>query len=151
MKNKLNLDKINIINLNNTIMEKSKLMAEAIEAFKVRYGELPADAGWPVVREFKGSVYFSRSKEDWERYKRDYNRFNVIVKGVCLLIAAVLAAIIGLYLYFGSVIPLLFGGVAYAVVLFICAVSVYFFTGKKVEKEIKEYDGYKKKFYSISI
>ena len=134
--------------------EKSKLTIEAIEAFKVRYGELPADAGWPVVRELEGSVYFARSKGDWIGYAMDYYRFGAIVKAIYLLLFVAVVVTTGLCLYCGSFMPLIWGVAAYVTVgvLAVYVVSAYFFARKKAnESEIKEYNGYKKKFYSITM
>ena len=134
-------------------MEKSKLMIEAIEAFKIRYGELPADAGWPVVREFKGSVYFSRSKNDWIRYAIAHYKFTAMVKAVLFFIAVATVTILCCCVGMHSLVPLAWGVAVYIVamgVLYI--VSLFLFRrDSRGEGTLREYDGMRKKFYAIEI
>ena len=130
-------------------MEKNKLMAEALEAFKAKYNELPADAGYPVVREKDGSVYFSRSVESWGQYLIWEYRISVLIRTTLVFIVIVFVSATAACIYFSSLLPALLAGAAYAVwMLAALLLSSFFFLGKKND-EIKEYNGYKKKFYAI--
>lgn len=94
--------------------EKTKLEREAIAAFDRQYEELPADAGWPVVRQFGNDVYFARSLQEWKTYKFGQILMSLIFKAVILIIfGAIGLAVFGYYkiaLYFLFAYPVLFAG-----------------------------------------
>ena len=78
--------------------EKTKLEREAIAAFNRQYEELPADAGWPVVREWRNEVYFARSLEEWKAYKFGQILLSLIFKAVILItLGAVGLVVFGYY------------------------------------------------------
>lgn len=134
-------------------MEKTKLMAEAIEAFKVRYGELPADAGFPVVRELEGSVYFARSKGDWIGYAIAHYKYTAVLKAVLIFIVVATVTILSCCVGTHSLVPL-----AWGIVVYVVAMAVLYFVSflifrrdSRGEGILREYDGMRKKFYAIEI
>lgn len=77
---------------------KTKLVQEAIDAFKAKKGELPADAGYPVVREKDGDVYFSHSVEDWEKFAKEQklysSMFRVVLFGIAIAVATIIIGVL---------------------------------------------------------
>ena len=74
--------------------EKTKLMKEAIAAFTRRYEELPADAGWPVVRQWRNEVYFARSLEEWKTYKFGQILLNLLSKSIIAITLGIIVLVV---------------------------------------------------------
>lgn len=128
-------------------------MVEALEAFKTKYGELPADAGYPVVREMGKDIYFTHSVDDWVNYTVAYYRFYGLVKVVIFSIIAAVVASVCVCWYTASFTPFLWALAPYAVFLLLMyLVSLMLFKRKKNgEGELINYSGCRKKFYVIEL
>ena len=135
------MDKIALLTKKNTIMkEKTKIVREAIAAFTQKYEELPADAGWPVVREWKNDVYFARSLEEWKAYKFGQILMSVLFKAViAITLGIIVLAVLGHYE------AALYSVLAYAVP-FSCALLL----PKKNGSEIRFYTRYDGKIHRIA-
>ena len=100
-------------------------MNNAIEAFKKKYNGLPADAGYPVVQELYGSVYFCRSKEDWQRFIKGRKMLSAsfqiaILFSFCCLVAIVYGLITDYRVALYSFLTYLsFMGVTYMITMYI--------------------------------
>ena len=67
-----------------------QLRMKAVNAFKAKYGILPADAGYPVVRQCQKNVYFARSQDDWREYVKATKRVGNQATAVCIGIILVM-------------------------------------------------------------
>ena len=119
--------------------EKTKLEREAIAAFTQEYEELPADAGWPVVRQWKNEVYFARSLQEWKTYKFGQILLSVLFKSV---IAITLGIIVLAVLEYSKMVYCL---LAYPVVFAGSALLP-----KKNGSEIRFYTRYDGKIHRIA-
>lgn len=119
--------------------EKRKLEREAIAAFNRQYEELPADAGWPVVRQWRNEVYFARSLEEWKTYKFGQILLSVLFKSV---IAITLGIIVLAVLEYSKMVYCL---LAYPVVFAVSALLP-----KKNGSEIRFYTSYDGKIHRIA-
>ena len=94
--------------------KKTKIVREAIAAFTQKYEELPADAGWPVVKQWGNEVYFARSLEEWRSYKIGQILTGLLFKAVMLLTLGIIGlAVFGyckIALYCAIAYPVLFAG-----------------------------------------
>ena len=125
-----------------------ELKKEAIEAFKKEKGELPADAGYPVVREQSGEVYFSHSLEDWQNYldgQKSYaTMFKLLFCDMVVLLFLILVGI-GYNLSFALVITACLMLQIIPIVYTILVLNA----AKRNHTDLYVYVGYKKKLYAI--
>lgn len=78
--------------------KKTKIERKAIVAFTQRYEELPADAGWPVVRQWRNKVYFARSLEEWKAYKFGQILMNLLFNTIiAITLGIIVLAVLGHY------------------------------------------------------
>lgn len=147
-----NLDKI-ILLTKFTIMEKSLLMTKAIEAFKEKYGELPADAGYPVVRERNGSVYFARSAEDWHYFVKETKFLQKIFSFILITLLLIFIAVVCGIIFLSNYETLLYAIAAYCLMMLFLWIRIFFHRPKKPTEnsEIVSYDNYCKKINIISL
>ncbi len=118
-------------------------MLEARAAFAKKFDELPADAGWPVVKEWRNHVYFARSLADWKGYKRGqlFLSFIFLMVGI-VTVTAIITLILGIYWVSLSMLISYF-------VLLIAALLIQGRPNKKNSREILNYQGEDKKFVRI--
>lgn len=131
------------------------LRTKAIDAFKKKYGELPADAGFPVVRERLDAVYFARNVEDWHEYAKIQKFFGRLVVFVIAAIFSIVA-IVGVDLVFvRNHQLLLFALAAYAILLVIVGFVTACRCPKKTvtvsNREMLFYDALKDKIYVVAL
>ena len=74
--------------------KKTKIERKAIVAFTQRYEELPADAGWPVVRQWRNKVYFARSLEEWKAYKFGQILMSLLFKSIIAITLGIIVLIV---------------------------------------------------------
>lgn len=95
--------------------EKTKLEREAIAAFDRQYEELPADAGWPVVKQWRNEVYFARSLEEWKTYKFGQMVMKLLFISIIILtLGVIVLAMLGYsrMVYCLLAYPVVFAGLA---------------------------------------
>ena len=74
--------------------KKTKIVKEAITAFAQKYEKLPADAGWPVVRQWRNEVYFARSLEEWKAYKFGQILMSLLFKSIIAITLGIIVLIV---------------------------------------------------------
>lgn len=74
--------------------KKTKIVRDAIAAFTQKYEELPADAGWPVVKQWGKDVYFARSLKEWKSYKINQILTALLFYSVMLLTLGIIGLVV---------------------------------------------------------
>ena len=129
-------------------MKKTALMEEAIKAFRERKGELPADAGYPVVREKVEEVYFARSVEDWHDFVRGQHLYASLVWVVLISTLAAIATIItGLMMSASALVVVSI--CTFCLVMPMVYMAVVLKITSKPVADLYVYCGERKKFYAI--
>ena len=62
-----------------------ELRSKSVNAFREKYGMLPPDAGYPVLRQHNRQIFFFKSQDDWREYHSDYEAQNIAKEAMKLL------------------------------------------------------------------
>ena len=131
------------------------LRTRAIDAFKEKYGELPADAGFPVIRVRLDAVYFARNLEDWHEYAKEQKFFTKMVVFVLAAIFSIVAVVIVDFLFVRNHQLILLALAAYAILLVIVGFATACRYPKRTvavsNREMLFYDALKDKIYVVAL
>lgn len=68
-----------------------ELRSKSVNAFREKYGMLPPDAGYPVLRQHNRQIFFFKSQDDWREYvkatKRVGNQATATIFGMLVVLA----------------------------------------------------------------